>query len=226
MAFMSSSDVKDHFVNVFGPELGSKYHSLHNQVIHVHMNWAMLVELTKDQERRSLLHSTGRHFFFEVHRAFVNDVLLRLSRLTDPARQGQHDNLSLWALLDDICDPCIKSRIRKLIEDVEGKIRPLKQHRDKRIAHFDLDVALDPNVTLPPFNDHSVDEALNAAGDVLERLQEEYTGTSRIQMWVPIDTEQNIEQFLHYLKVGLDQSKARRDKLLARRQGTGRSTQN
>ena len=226
MAFMSSTEVKEHFAYIFGPELGTKYHVLRNQVIHVHMNWALIVELTKDQERRSLLNSTGRHFFFEVHRAFVNDVLLRLSRLTDPARQGQHDNLSLWALLDDICDPCIRFRIKKLIEDAEGKIRPLKQHRDKRIAHFDLDVALDPNVTLPPFNDQSVDEALSAAGEVLEQLQEEYTGTSREQMWVPIDTEQNIEHFLYYLTAGLDQSQARRDKLMARRQETRRSTQN
>ena len=207
---MSDTDVKDHFVNIFGPKLGPKYHLLRNQVIHVHMNWAMIVELTKDQERRSLLQSTGKLFFFEVHRAFVNDVLLRLSRLIDPAQQGQHDNLSLWALLDDICDPCSKSRIKKLIEEAEGKIKPLRQHRDKRIAHFDLDVALDPSVTLPPFNDQSVDEALSAAGEVVEQLQKEYTGTSRIQMWVPEDAVPNIEHLLFYLEAGLSQAQSRK----------------
>lgn len=52
MAFMFSTDAKDYFVNIFGPGLGTKYHVLRSQVIHVLMNRAMFVELTKNQERR------------------------------------------------------------------------------------------------------------------------------------------------------------------------------
>ena len=207
MRYMSAEEQENRFVKGFGSDLGAKYYVLHSQVIHVHMNWAMINELVKDQERRSLLQSTGGYVFVEVHKAFVNDVIVRLSRLTDPARQGQHDNLSLWALLDDsCCDPCLKSKSEKLIKEAEAIISPLRARRDKRSAHFDLDVALNPNVSLPPISDQSVDEALLAVGEVLEQLMEGYTGTSREQLWVPIETVPNIEGLLHYLEAGLSQS--------------------
>lgn len=59
MSYMSSEQLKNHFETVFGPELGAKYYVLRNQVIHVHMNWAMITELVRGQERRPLLKSTG-----------------------------------------------------------------------------------------------------------------------------------------------------------------------
>lgn len=180
MSYMSSEQLKDHFKAVFGPELGAKCYVLQSQVTHVHMNWAMISELVKDQEQRLLLQSTGGYFFIEAHRVFVNDVILRLSRLTDRPQQGGQENLSLCALLDDICDPTLKSRIKCLIEEAKAKIAPLKKHRHKRIAHSDLHVALQsPNVSLPSLNNQSVDEALSAVGKVLEQLEEGYTGSSK-----------------------------------------------
>ena len=209
MRQMSSEQLKNHFENVFGPALGEKYYVLNNQVIIAHMNWAMIGELVKDQERRSLLKSTGGHFFVEVHRAFVNDVILRLSRLTDPAQQGRQDNLSLYAFLDDINDPSLKSKIGNLIDEAKDKITPLKEHRHKRIAHFDLQVALNnPNFALQPISNESVDEALSAVGEVLEQLREGYTSTSKIQMWVPVEAVQNIKHLLFYLEAGLSESQS------------------
>ena len=216
MRQMSSEQLKNHFETVFGAELGAKYYVLQNQVTHVHMNWAMISELVKNQEQRSLLQSTGGYFFIEAHTVFANDVILRLSRLTDPARQGRQENLSLYALLDDISCPTLKSEIEDLIEKAKAQIAPLKEHRHKRIAHFDLDVALkNPNFSLQPISSDSMDKALVAVGDVLEQLREGYTGTSRVNLWVPVQTIPEIEGLLYYLKSGLSQEQARRDEALA-----------
>lgn len=218
MSHMSSEQLKNQFESIFGPKLGTKYYVLHNQVIHVHMNWAMIRELVESEEQRSLLKSAGGYFFIEVYRVFVNDVILRLSRLTDPARQGRQENLSLCALLADISDPTLKSKIEDLIEKAQDKIAPLKEHRHKRIAHIDLHVALNnPNFTLQPISNESVDEALSAVGEVLEQLMEGCTGTSRIQMWVPIEAVPNIENLLYYLESGLSQEQSRKDEFLASR---------
>ncbi len=223
---MSSQDVKKNFVKTFGPELGEKYYVLHNQVIIVHMNWAMIGELVKSEEQRSLLKSTGGYFFTEVHRVFVNDVTLRLSRLTDPAKQGRQKNLSLYALLDDISDPALKSKIKNLIDEAKDKIAPLKEHRHKRIAHFDFSVALNnPNFTLQPIRNESVDEALSAVGEVLVQLRAGITDVSRQQVWVPIGAIEDIKELLFYLEAGLSEGKSYGKKLLSRRQETGQSTQ-
>ena len=216
MRHMSSEQRENDFERVFGPELGAKYYVLDSQVTYAHMNWAMISELVKDQERRSLLQSTGGHFFIETHRVFANDVILRLSRLTDPARQGKQENLSLYALLGDISDPTLKSEIKNLIENAKAIIAPLKEHRHKRIAHFDLQVALkDPSFSLQPISNQSVDEALAAVGDVLEQLWEGYAGTSTENLWVPVQTIPDIEGLLYYLESGLSQEQARRDEALA-----------
>ena len=53
MRYKSAEEQENRFVKVFGSDLGAKYYVLHSQVIHVHMNWAMINELVKDQERRS-----------------------------------------------------------------------------------------------------------------------------------------------------------------------------
>lgn len=149
---------------------------------------------------------------------FANDVILRLSRLTDRAQQGGQENLSLWALLDDICDPTLKSKIKNLIEEAKARIAPLKVHRHKRIAHFDLHVALQsPDVNLPSIDNQSVDEALWVVGKVLEQLEEGYTGSSTEQLWVPAETVPDIEGLLYYLESGLAQEQARRDEILAGR---------
>lgn len=213
MTSMSAADLKNHFMQIFGADLGAKYDGLRDEVILVHAHWAMITEFVNGEERRKLLVSTGGYFFLEVHRVFVDDVILRLSRLTDPAQQGRgrQKNLSLYALLDDISDPSLKSKIQNLIEEAKKKIAPLREHRHKRIAHFDLNVAFnDPSFSLPSINGQSVDEALAAVGEVLGQLLDEYQGTSTIHEWVPIDAVPNIEGLLHYLEVGLDQEEPHR----------------
>lgn len=215
---MSSEQLKNHFETVFGPELGAKYFVLKNNVTHAHMNWAMSSELMKGNERRLLLHFAGRRFFTEVYRLFVNDVILRLSRLTDPAQQGKQENLSLYALLDDISCPTLKSEIEDLIKIAKDIIAPLKEHRHKRIAHFDLQVALqNPNINLPSFTERTIEEALAAVGDVLEQLWEGYAVIPREISWVPVGIIPEIEGLLYYLESGLSQDQARRDELLTSR---------
>lgn len=211
MTSMSAADVKNHFMQIFGPDLGAKYYGLRNQVIHVNMHWAMIRELVKSEERRSLLKTTGGYFFITAHRIFGDDVILRLTRFVDRAKQRGQDNLSLRALLGDISDPYIESKIRNLIEEAERKIAPLKVHRHKRIAHFDLRLALnDPNFSLPPISNQSVDEALSAVGEVLGQLEDEYAGTSTVHEWVPVQTVPEVEGLLYYLEDGLSQDQSRR----------------
>lgn len=148
----------------------------------------------------------------------MNDVILRLSRLTDRAQRRGQENLSLWALLDDICDPTLNSKIKNMIKEANAKIDPLKVHRHKRIAHFDLHVALQsPDVNLPSIDNQSVDEALWAVGQVFEQLEEGYTGSSTEQLWVPVETVPDIEGLLYYLESGWSQEQSRRDEVLAGR---------
>ena len=165
--------------------------------------------LSEDGERRALLLDTGGYFFVELRMVFWDDAILRLSRLTDPARQGQNNNLSLWALLNDICDPTLRSKIKKLIEEAAAKIEPMRTYRNKSIAHFDRDVTLNNSNRLPRIYAQSVDEALSAVGKVLEQLMEGYTGRSDIHEWGSEEAISDIEGLLYYLEAGLNRGGAK-----------------
>ena len=50
----------------------------------------------------------------------------------------------------------------------------MRIYRNKSIAHWDRDVALDMSTSLPLIYPQSVDDALSAAGKVLDQLMEGY----------------------------------------------------
>lgn len=203
-------------VRLLGSELGKKYIALKEEVIHAHRNWAMSSELdvlsiAKDgEERRKLLLDTGGYFFVELRTVFWDDAILRLSRLTDQAEQHSHENLSLRALLNDICDPTLRSKVEKRIEEAAAKIEPMRIHRHKTIAHLDLDVSLNRQTNLPLIYAQSVDDALSAVGKVLDQLMEGYTGKSDIHEWGSEEAVSDLENLFYYLEAGLKLGGARR----------------
>ena len=218
--FIAVRDKIDHVnneaVRVLGSELGKKYIALREEVYHAHMNWAMSSELdvlSEDGEHRELLLDTGGYFFVELRTVFWDDAILRLSRLTDKAQQGPSNNprhnLSLWALLDDISDPTLRSKVEKLIKEAEDKIKLMRIYRNKSIAHLDRDVALDKSTSLPPIYAQSVDDALSAVGKVLDQLMEGYTGRSDIHEWGSEEANSDIEGLLYYLEAGLNRGGAK-----------------
>ena len=204
--------VNNETVKILGPELGKKYNALRGEVFHAHRNWAMSSELdvlSEDGERRELLLDTGGCFFVELRTVFWDDAILRLSRLTDPAEQPPYENLSLWALLNDICDPTLRSKVEKLIEEAAAKIGPMRTQRNKVIAHLDLGVTLKKPTSLPSIYAQSVDDALSAVGRVLEQLMEGYTGRSDIHEWGSEEAISDIEGLLYYLEAGLKRGGAK-----------------
>ena len=203
-------------VSVFGLELGRKYLVLRQEVYHVHVNWAMssvLDVVTEDGEPRELLLDTGGYFFVELRTLFWDDAILRLSKLTDKAQQGPSNNprhnLSLRALLDDISDPTLRSKVEKLIKEAEDKIEVMRIHRNKSIAHLDRDVTLNNQVSLPVLYPQHVDEALLAVGKVLDRLMEGYTGKPYMHEWSTEEANSEIERLLYYLEAGLNRGGAK-----------------
>lgn len=204
-------------VKILSLSLGKKYLALRGEVSHAHRNWAMSNELDvlseEDEERRELLFDAGGFFFVELRTIFWDDAILRLSRLTDKVQQGPPNNprhnLSLRALLDDISDPTLRSKVEKLIKEAEAKIELMRIHRNKSIAHLDRDVTLSNPTSLPPIYPQSVDEALLAVGKVLDQLMEGYTGRSDIHKWDSEEDISDIEGLLYYLEAGLNRGGAR-----------------
>src|SRR6266566_7380600 len=75
---------------------------LWDELVILHDAWAQYSFLfNESQERIELLNACARWYFGTTQRLLMREVILGVSRLTDPPKTGKHANLVLASLLDD-----------------------------------------------------------------------------------------------------------------------------
>src|SRR6266542_725941 len=95
----TEEEVRQEYVRSMGPALGNVFFGLRNECVLLHWKWQEFVVLfgTKP-ERIELLNEAAGSFFWIVQDTLWDDVLLRISRLTDPPRSAGKHTLSLQRL--------------------------------------------------------------------------------------------------------------------------------
>jgi hypothetical protein len=99
----------------------------------------------EDQERVNLLNKAAGWFFGRVQLFMRTDMILGVSRLTDPAGTGERTNLTLEALLTDPKleqKPDLRAELQKRIGEVRAKAETIRKFRHKQLAHMDHAAAL------------------------------------------------------------------------------------
>ena len=79
-------------------------------------------ELFSNKEDVELLNAiSGGGFLWDIQHIFWDDLMLRVTRLTDPIRTASKDNLTIWMLPDFCEDLALCNEVRELVEDaVDG----------------------------------------------------------------------------------------------------------
>lgn len=103
-----------------------------------------------------------------------DDILLGLSRLLDPSSQGSYKKISLERLRD--CVAAIGNTT--LVADFDKAFASFEQHknaiaeshRNKRLAHNDLQTILGENI-LPPIVVKQIEETLSALREAMNIVQ-------------------------------------------------------
>lgn len=115
----------------------------------LHDAWAQYRYLfNESNERVQLLNTCASWFFATTQRLLMREVILGISRLTDPVKFGRFDNLVLSSLL---FDPALRRRaaLRDEIEQAIGAVTAdaehIRVHRNKYIAHLDHATAMGLN---------------------------------------------------------------------------------
>lgn len=103
--------------------------------------------------RIEVLNACAPWFFGLTQRVFLRDVVLGISRLTDPPSQGAHRNLVIRLLLDDPAVDThrgLRKRLEAAVDEAYRLALPIRKHRDKYIAHLDHKTAVStPGTVLP-----------------------------------------------------------------------------
>jgi hypothetical protein len=136
--------------------------AIYQQTCALHVWWILYQQLFSSGERRvELLNEFVPEFGATLQELLADVIILGICRLCDPAKQRKFENMSLEYLLSQI-QPAPSaseaSHLAGLLSAIGDSIKPLQDHRNKRLAHHDRKRALSsieilPGVTLPEINE-------------------------------------------------------------------------
>jgi AbiU2 len=158
--------------------LGPIYDALQNRMIDLHATWKIYLQLFGTTEGRvKLLNRLIPCAALFIQRALIDEVILGICRLCDPARLGKFENVSIEALiaaLDPKPDAEKLGTLNEQLMTINDKRKDLEQHRNKRIAHNDQRCALDADEALPPVTRQAIQEVLSAMYHLLNDINHWY----------------------------------------------------
>lgn len=114
---------------------------LWDEIVMLHDAWDQYeVLFAHSSERVRMLNACAGWFFNLTQRVLLRETILGISRVTDPAKTGQFENLTLGVLLRDPAlseQPEVKAALRAAITAAVDAAGPIRTHRNKYIAHLD-----------------------------------------------------------------------------------------
>lgn len=146
-------------------EVSSVYDELRSEVTWLHARWICYRQLFAHSPKRiDLLNEAASTFFFIVQDVLLHEVQVTLSKLTDPARNGKNENLSLEQLQERLAahtSPDLVATCKSELDRLHEQCKPFRARRNKKLAHLDLQVALrTPATPLPDVSRQMIEDAL------------------------------------------------------------------
>jgi hypothetical protein len=185
------------------PDVKTIFETLQEDVIWVHAKWKVFRQLFGTSEKRiAILNDFAPDFFQIVHDGLIYDILLTMSRLTDPAETSKKENLTLDRLLLMLKrneDEDFIGGIERDLESLKHECQPFRDIRNRRIAHSDLGTALDyhPN-PLPGVSREMIETTLKSFRNLLNEIEKHFDGNET--EYVDFDLRGDGDSIIHYFK--------------------------
>ena len=160
---MSREETAKKYVSALGQKRGSIALKVYDRWAYACWWFHDLNILCTHQGIKGLPDFMGQRYYERLKHLLWQDIMLTVSRLTDPPRQGakgRYENLTVqWLpiIFKDLCvDMCsngaaraaevcaIYTEIAQLIKDLRKPVKPIRKWRDKFYAHSSLAYALNP----------------------------------------------------------------------------------
>jgi len=151
------------------------YLNLWEEVCWLHVVWNQYCRLFRTSpEQLNLLNEMVGAFIRVCHDSLLDDVVLSLCRLTDPPSNRHQQNLSLKLIADEVRahgNAALTAAVGKHEAEAKARCEILRKHRDKRIAHSDLEVSLS-NAHLAGVTPEMIEKALESVRDFANAIGE------------------------------------------------------
>lgn len=168
--------------------------------------WGFYLGLFADQKNAALLSDLARASFQIIEETLRNDMTMSICRLSDPPRSMGKDNLSLPALAQQ-CDDV--DSVSELLKDFLDACKPVRQYRNKRVGHNDLNTTIKPRDNpLPGIGRSQIERILQLASAILNTIYQRYVdgelyftplqvgGADDLIYWLKIAKEHRTEEIM------------------------------
>lgn len=173
----TSDEIKQKYQNKLGEEFGAVFHGLWRDWVWAWVRLQEFRELFGNTEHVELLNAlTGRAFLWDIQHIFWDDLMLCVTRLTDPIRSVGKRNLTVRRLPEFCKDKDDEEAEfhKEVSQRVERAVRAAEfacDWRNRRIGHRDLALAIESDAKpLAPASLRQVETALDAVHAVLRAI--------------------------------------------------------
>ena len=155
------------------------YDELRSEITWLHGRWLTYRELFAENSRRiEFLNECAGTFFYIIQEVLLDEVQVCLSKLTDPASSGKHENLSLEQLQDQLTsfgDPALAAKCRVILDKIHIQCQVFRVRRHKTLAHLDLPTAMKQlPQPLPGVSRQMIEDALESVRDFMNSIELHY----------------------------------------------------
>ena len=107
----------------------------------------------ESEDRVNLLNViTGGAFLYDVQQIFWDDLMLCVTRLTDPPKMGRNENLTvglLTSLPEVQSNQALCREVKRRVDAAIQSAEPCREYRHKRISHLDLQLEIEAEQMKP-----------------------------------------------------------------------------
>ena len=170
--------LKQKYQQKLGEDFGAVLYEVRNDWLTGLVRLKEYRQLFSDHDVLKLLNAAGGAFMWDVQQILWRDLLLHVTRLTDPATMGRHENLSVQAL-PRFCEraelqaeyPELQTEVQALVNKAVTAAEAPRDWRNRRISHTDRGLAIDPDAeSLAPTSLRQVQAALDAVHAVIHTI--------------------------------------------------------
>ena len=179
-------------------EIRTIFNWLFLDVIYLQSKWDFYLGLFGKDQNTDLLSELAPWSFNIIEESLRIDMTMIICRLSDPPKSRGNDNLSFSILIE-------KCSYIEGIEILFGKFKeacaPLKEHRNKLVAHKDLRSFIKPReYPLPGINKDQIEMILELATNILKKVLAHFGEEADISFH--LITQGGADTLICYLEAG------------------------
>jgi hypothetical protein len=142
------------------------------EVASLQSKWDFYLELFGKEQNTNLLSELARFSFNIVEESLRFDMIMAICRLSDPLKSVGQENLSFARLVENCSDV---SGLDVLRTEFQKACEPVRQLRNKRVGHKDLNTFIKPSENpLAGIDKEHMDLIVKLASNILKAVFQHY----------------------------------------------------